>query len=717
MLDHASHHLQHGKAEQALPLLTQHCIDHPRDAFGWFLLGACHHQLNQLPQALQAFEQVLALEPRHVQARSAKGVILSAMGRPQDALQVFRKALHLVPSDVQLLLNIAVLHEQLGDRAAALQRYDQALACQPTFPAAMLNRGTLLLRLQRLDEALANNRKLVELHPNWEQAQFNLGEVCLALGRWQDAKTAYAQALTLAPQMAKAQFGLGLALAMLQRFDESQQAFDRARKLDQTAFASSLQQAAALTGGELREFTPRTLYLLRESANLEQCDWHNWEQYTATFASMIQQPPAASSELSEPALLFRTFALALPGHDTLKLARHIAHRLAEQHAPLCPLVAPAAAARKIRIGYVSPDFRNHPTARLTRRLYALHDRNQFEVYGYSLHPGDNSPLRRDIEQGCDTFRELSGLDARAAADIIQRDRIDILIDLAGYTTRARPEIFAQRPAPLQACYLGFPHSTGADYMDYFIGDPIIIPSQLQSQFSEHIAYLPECYFLFDNQQAIADMPQSRAAHSLPEQGVVFCCFNNSNKITPHDFDLWMELLKRLPNSVLWLLSNNPVSIANLRKEAAQRGVHPERLVFAGFLPNEQHVARYRLADLFLDTRYYNAHTTAAEALWSGLPVLTCAGNSMAARVASSLLQAAGLPELVTTTPDQYLELAFNLALDRRRLQSLRQRLTQQRANAALFATERQVAHLEALYHAMWQRHLGGQAVQTLHLAR
>ncbi|HEU0282912.1 MAG TPA: tetratricopeptide repeat protein, partial [Gallionella sp.] len=700
MLDLAAQWLEQGKAQQALPLLTEHTANHPHDASGWFLLGACHHQLQQLPEALQAFERVLAIEPRHIQARLAKGVVLSALERPQEALQVLRKALHLAPNDAQLLLNLAILQEQGGDLHGALERYEQALRHHPDWTPALLNRGALLLRLQRLPDALANNRRLAELQAEWEHAHFNLGETLLALGDWHAALAAYERALALNPQAAKAQFGRGLALSMLQRFDDAQQAFEQARELNPAAFAHSLQQAAALTGGELHEFTPRTLYLLREATRLENCDWRNFAKLSAEFSALIANLPAASNELSEPALLFRTFALPLPASTGLQLATRIANRIAEKIPRHPPYPLTLKQAGRIRIGYVSPDFRTHPTAFLTRRLYGLHDRTHFEVYGYSLHPGDGSTVRHDIEKGCDVFRELDRLDDRAAADTIHRDGIDILVDLAGYTTHARPEIFAMRPVPLQVCYLGFPHTTGADYMDYFIGDETIIPASAQADFSEKIAYLPDSYFLFDNQKAIADAAQKRAAHGLPQHAFVFCCFNNNNKITPHDFDAWMEILQRTPGSVLWLLATSPAVADNLRREAIARSVSGERLVFAGFMPNEQHLARYRLADLFLDTRYCNAHTTAAEALWAGLPVLTCPGATMAARVAGSLLKAIDLPELIAGSPQEYIERACRLAVQHEELAALRSRLNEGKLNAPLFATERQIAHLEALYRAM-----------------
>ena len=352
---------------------------------------------------------------------------------------------------------------------------------------------------------------------------------------------------------------------------------------------------------------------------------------------------------------------------------------------------------------------------MTRRLYTLHDRDRFEVYGYSLRSGDGSSIRHDIENGCDFFRELSGLDDRAAAEIIHLDGIDILIDLAGYTTNSRTEIFAMRPAPLQVSYLGFLHTMGADFIDYCMADPVVVQETSAGSFTEKIAYLPN-YFLFDNQQEISTQKLTREELGLPARGFVFCCHNSNYKITPVDFDIWMRLLKRVVGSVLWLYQGSEAVAANLRKEAAARGVDPDRLVFASLVTNAVYLARYRLADLFLDTAFYNAQTTAAEALWAGLPVLTCTGESMASRVASGVLIAAGLEEMITDNPQDYEERAFHLATHADELEQIRDKLARNRLSMSLFDTERQVRNLEAAFQTMWQRYEAGLAPESFHVA-
>ena len=601
---------------------------------------------------------------------------------------------------------------------SALERYDLALKHHPEFASALLNRGVLLIRLGRLEEALSNNKRLADLYPEWEHAQFNLGEVLLTLGRWEEALAAYERAVAINPRSAKSHFAAGLALSMLKRFDQARQEFLTTQPIDPAVFEQCIRDAAALTGGELlREFTPEVIYLLKEASRLDSCDWGNWDGLVPTLNILINSSLGQPEEIAEPALVFRACALPVSSVlPALALAKSVAARIAAKMSRFFPPFAhDKKHTGKLRIGYVSPDFRIHPIATVTRRLYALHDRNKFEVYGYSLHPGDGSNVRRDIEKGCDFFRELSGLDDRAAAETIHRDGIDILIDLAGYTRFSRPEIFAMRPAPLQVSYLGFLHTMGADFIDYCMADPIVVPATTARFFTEKIAYLPN-YFLFDNQQEISEQELTREELGLPAQGFVFCCHNTNYKITPRDFDIWMRLLKRVPGSVLWLYKSSEAVAANLRKEAEARDVNPDRLVFATFAPNPLYLARYRMADLFLDTAFYNAQTTAAEALWAGLPVLTCTGETMASRVATGLLRAIGLEELITGNAQEYEERAYHLATHADELNQVREKLARNRLSTMLFDTEQQVRNLEAAYQAMWQRYETGLAPESFHVA-
>ena len=721
MLNQAEKLLQQGQAEQALPILEQYAASQPQDARGWLLLAIAFHQSHKLQAALHALEHVLSIAPQHLQARNIKAIVLSDLGKPQEAIQVYREALHLAPGDPSLLLNMAIVLEQKGDLIEALERYDQALRHHPDFNSAMINRGALLLRLGRQQEALANNLHLVATYPNNADAQFNLGEAHLALGQWEAALVAYSRTLAHQPKSAKAQFACGLALSMLRRFEEAEQAFAKAKSLDPEICNRNMRDASTLAGGELSEFSPQVIYLLKEAQRLHSCDWSHWEELITEFETQISCSRNNAGFLCERTLLFPTLAMPLSSACRFTLAQNIAARIAEiVNTAAYPafnhpdLSTSDTRTRKIKIGYVSPDFRKHPIATLSRRLYALHDRSKFEVYGYALRPDDGSKIRHDIKQGCDFFRELSGLDDRTAAETIHHDGIDILVDLAGYTSYARPEIFAMRPAPLQLFYLAFLHSTGTNFIDYIIADPVVITVNIEKYFSEKIAYLPDSQLLFDNQQTIASVSLKRENFGLPANNIVFCCHNNNYKITPDVFDSWMRILQKVPGSVLWLLKSNEQVLGNLRKEAGLRGIAAERLIFAEFVPNEIHLARYRLADLFLDTFLCNAGTTAAEALWAGLPVLTCAGETMASRVCASLLSAVGLSEMITTSPQQYEEKAVYLATHPDELKRVHELLERNRLTTPLFNTERQVKNIEAVYQHIWQRYKAGLPPETFH---
>jgi protein O-GlcNAc transferase len=717
MLHLAEQLLNQGKFHQAQSILADYCNSHLLDAHATFLHGACMHQIGKLDEALQLFELTLELQPYHEQAGSAKGTVLSLLGRNQEALLAYRKSLLTLPNDPQVLLNIAIVLEQIGDLPGALEAYEVSLKHHPEFASALLNRGVLQLRMGLTEDALICNQTLVKLYPGSEHAQFNLGEVNLVLGRWNEALAAYECALAINPHFAKAYFASGIAMSMLKRFDQAKSAFLTSESLDPEGFEKNISDAASLTGGEIRKFSPKTIYLLKESSKIDICNWDSWHEFVQELEELIKLSIGQEDEVVEPELLFRICALPFDNSVSLALAKSVSTYTTDKSATIQKFKFIPHKNKKLKIGYVSPDFKMHPIATVTRKLYGLHDRDQFEIYGYTLQPDDGSQIRKEIEQGCDIFRDLSELTDEDAAEWINRDEIDILIDLAGYTKHARPGIFAMRPAPIQTGYLGFLHTTGSPYLDYYIADQHVLPVAFSSKFfTEKIAYIPNSYFLFDNQQEISADAISRESLDLPENGFVFCCHNSNYKITPADFDIWMKLLNRVPDSVLWLYKSNEQVAINLRKEADKRGINPDRLIFAKSAPHDVYLARYRFADLFLDTQYYNAQTTAAEALWAGLPVITCSGETMASRVASGLLTAIGLTELIAVSPQQYEDLAYKLATQPKELARIKVKLQQNKITTTLFDTAHQVKKIEAAYLSMWQRYKSGLAPETFHIS-
>jgi protein O-GlcNAc transferase len=397
--------------------------------------------------------------------------------------------------------------------------------------------------------------------------------------------------------------------------------------------------------------------------------------------------------------------------DDPQLHHDLAKAYVRNRAPLpgSPLWRQRGAREKIRIGYLSADFQEHPVSFLIAEMIALHDRSRFEIFGISAGANDGGEQRRLLEATFDTFVDVSAITDTALAQRIAEAEIDILVDLGGHTKDGRILALAHRPAPVQVTYLGYPGPTGAPFIDYAIVDANVVPASDAHAYSEKLVYLPECFLCNDRRRKLADRTPSRAECGLPTDGFVFCCFNNSYKINAPVFDIWMRLLTAVPGSVLWLRADNNSARANLQREATARGVAPQRLVFAERVDsNSDHLARHRVADLFIDTLPYNAHITASNALWVGLPVLTCTGRSFAARVAGSLLHAIGLPELVTGSLPEYEALALRLATCPAELRALRDRLAYNRSTHPLFDTPRWTRHLEAAFQEMWSLHCDGE---------
>lgn len=434
------------------------------------------------------------------------------------------------------------------------------------------------------------------------------------------------------------------------------------------------------------------------------CDWREREAEIAAIRGAVAR--RLSQGQVSPLSSSQAMVLGLPAAEQLAIARDTAERLAKGLAKTAADLLPHSAVRqggRLRLGYLSSDFRDNALAHLTRRLYGLHDRERFEVYCYSLGPDDGSEYRRGIAADCDRFIDLAAASPAKAARRIREDGVDLLVDLTGFAAGSRPEILALRPAPVQAVYL-YPGTLGGVFTDYFLGDPVITPLEHQPCFGESLVLLPHCYQVNDHLQPIAARSFEREEQGLPPDAFVFCSFNNHWKIEPTIWDVWMRILTRVPGGVLWLQDMAPPARENLRRAAEARGVRADRLVFAPHLKKPEHLARCGLADLFLDTWICNAHTTASDALWSGVPVLTCPGDHLPARVAASLLHAAGLPELVVADLAAYEETAVRLAQDRAALAGLRARVAAARTNSPLYDTPRMVRDLESAFLAMWARH-------------
>ena len=643
----------------------------PASAEAHYNLGFILQERGKLDAAVEAYRRALALRPDMAQAYTNLGVALQHQGKLDEAVAAFRQAIAGNPKHADAHFNLGVVLRAQGHVEEAAAAYRRVIALDPSHAAACNNLALILSEAGELGAADALQRQAVGQRPDYAEGHNNLGAILLDQGRPQQALDALRQALKLKPDYPEAFLNMGNALRELGSLAEAIAAYRRAIDLRPT-YAEALAQ----------------LVYHRARA----CDWTDAaaEEETLLLSAVRQ-----STARIPPFMLIPTAATAA---DQLLCARKWVEHFA---VPEQQVFAhhPAPRPGRLRIGYLSSDFYDHATAYLIAELIERHDRDRFEINGYSYGPDPGGDMRARLVTAFDRFTDIDTLSHRAAAARIRADEIDILVDLKGHTHRARPKILAFRPAPVQVNYLGYPGTMGAPFIDYLVADKFVVPRDRQQLFAEKLAYLPDCYQPNDTRREIAAAP-SRAACGLPAQGLVFCAFNNSFKITPSFFAIWMRLLQQVPQSVLWLLESNALVRRNLTAAAVAAGIDPGRLVFAPMLSHGQHLARHRHADLFLDTLPCSAHTTASDALWAGLPVLTCAGETFAGRVAGSIVRAAGLSELVTRSPRDYEALALALARDPARLDDIRSRLGAGRSSLPLFDMAKRTRDLEALYARM-----------------
>ncbi|MDT3737807.1 MAG: tetratricopeptide repeat protein [Denitratisoma sp.] len=709
-LDRASALLHQGKHEEAEATALQAIGDEPDFAArAWFLVGAARHRLQRPEAALAAMLHALSFDPAQDEALRACAILYLELKRPREALPLAEDLCRRHPGDISTIVDAGIILEEVGDLPAALARYDAALRLSPRDYRARLNRGALLSRLGRLKDALLDNQTLVRSHVGSAAAHYNLADVLLRLDRYADALAAVERALRLAPATAEYHMLRGLVLAMLERDAEASASFMRAHELNPEG-ARRYRAAAASTVGLAKEDgltrDPRQIRLARLLERQKTCDWGERDRLIRGMRELAGDIRRASSPIEEMGLYHTALSLPLSAGEQQALAQGISSALKIRLGDRPPATFASRRGNRIRLGFLSPNFREHPSAQQHGRHFALRDRSCFEVFAYSLHQGEGE-LRKRIVESCDEFREVSELGDREIAACIAYDGIDILVDLAGHMDFSRPEVLALRPAPLRVSYMGLPATMGRELIDYRITDHFTTTHEEIAWWSEKLVFLPDTLWIYNDLEVIDSKTPSRIECGLPERGFVFCCFNTAYKIEPDVFSVWMHLLLRVPGSVLWLLEAGPETSRNLLREAAARGVGQERLVFAPRLPRAAHLARHVCADLFLDTFYCGAHTTTADALWGGLPVLNWAGNTMASRIGASIVRAAGLPELIASDHVSYEDAAFRLATHPDELGALRERLARMRESGTLFDTSHRVRELDQAFLMMWERHAAG----------
>ena len=672
---------------KALLLFDKAIACDPKNAAAFNNRGLALEGLGQWDAALESYDRAVAVKADYPIGHFNRANALKMLGRPNEAIASYRRCIALKPDFAAAHFNLGVILGEVKHWGAALESYSHAVAARPDYAEAYFNRGNIFRELTQWHAALESYDRAIAARPNYPEAYLNRGDVLQSLQHWEAALESYDRAGTLKADYARAYLNRGNAFRALKQYESALTSYDR-------AFAIA---------PDLDYLRGQRLYV-----KMQICDWEGFEtDLTELLAKAGRNEPA-----SPP---FGVLAMT----DSADIQHRAAQVWVRDKCPRndsLPAAFEGVRRERIRVGYFSADFHDHATAYLVAGLLESHDRSRFDVLGFSFGPESPGAMRARLREACDEFIDVRSQSDPDIVRLARQHQVDIAVDLKGFTEDSRAGIFALRAAPVQVNFLGYPGTMGADYMDYIIADRTLVPEASQCHYTEKIVYMPDSYQVNDAKRVIADRAFTRTELGLPASGSVFCCFNNPFKILPGTFDSWVRILHRVNGSVLWLFEDNPVAAGNLRREAAARGIEPERLVFSKHLDLPEHLARHRAADLFLDTGPYNAHTTASDALWAGLPVLTCPGESFASRVAASLLTAIGLSELIAETPRDYEELAVSLAGDPTRLAALKQRLAECRLTAPLFNTALYTRHLESAFQAMHAHHCAGLAPDHIHVA-
>jgi predicted O-linked N-acetylglucosamine transferase (SPINDLY family) len=678
------------------------------------------HMSGRLRDAALKYHEILTKDDKNHEAIHLLGVIAAQEGRHGEAVQYISKAIALNRSNPNYFLNRGNAYNELDDHRNAIQDYDQAISLKPSYVNAHANKALALKKSGQIAQAIEVFNTTLALDNNYAEAHYNLGILHFEMRALVLAINCFQRAALLEPQNADIFFNLAIALRQNGHTREATSAFDHTLMLQphrtEAYFGRGMAQhelkqfpLAIADFEKVIQLAPDFPYAYGRllHAKMSICDWRDFKQTQASIATAVQQ----GRRIAEP------FAWQATGHtaDSLLNCNKIYAQDKFTSTARLSSYPRATNNRKIRLGYVSGEFGDQATSHLLISLLENHDRTKFEVYCFDNGDDDHSLMRRRLLSAIDALIPIRNMNDADAAQIINEKEIDILFNLNVYFGNQRNGIFAQKPSPIQVNYLGFPGSAGADYMDYIVADKTVIPTDEKRYYQEKVIYLPNSYQPSDISRQQHTDCGGRSDHGLPEESFVFCCFNNNYKITPDIFDIWTEILKSSPNGVLWLLSDSEHAKQNLRKEARIRGLDPDRLIFADRVDNARHLARHRHADLFLDTLPCNAHTTASDALWTGLPVLTCYGTTFPGRVAASLLKALNLPELVTHSLQEYRLKAIELANDRVSLLHLRDRLMEQRKTAPLFDAKLYARHFEKLIAKAYDNYLDGRACEDIEI--
>ena len=641
-------------------------------------------------QLSSVVKQAQALIEQHPQAFILWNILGAAnlgLGQVEQALENLKKVTELHPHYADGFNNLGAALKDQGELEKAIEAYKKAISIEPNYPEAFNNMGNVLKDQGKLDEAIESYNKALSINPDYAEAYNNMGNALKDQGEIDEAIEAYNKALTLKPDYAEAYNNIGNSLKNQGKLDEAIEAYNKALSIKPDYEATRAEK-------------------LYQQAHV--CDWKSIEEER----KLIPELGTTKNSINPFSMLSLEDA---PERHYLRSKVY-----AEAQYPQKPIPLPAKPSKRpecIRIGYFSTDFKRHPVAYLIAKVIEQHNRDKFQIFGYSLMNNKEDELQQRLTKSFDVFKDVSAISDKEVALLSRQDNIDIAIDLNGYTQNSRSGIFAYRAAPIQINYLGYPSTMGIKFIDYIIADQNLIPLESQKFFSEKPIYLPNTYMPTDNTRKFSQYPISRNEIGLPNDGFVFCCFNNNYKMTSAEFNIWMRLLHKIKGSVLWLRRSNMMSDKNIIKEAQKRNVDPSRIIFADKVPMDEHLARLKLADLFIDTFSFNGHTTTTEALWAGLPVVTKQGKGFASRVAASLIKAIGLPELITNSEKDYEALILDLATNPNKINKVKNKLVSNIISQPLFDTEKYTKHLENGYQKVYQNYFQEQPPQTIFIPK
>lgn len=689
--EHARQLISRGKTEQAGRMIKQLMRQAPESAEGYHLLGLLEYQKRQFSEAVRLISKAVIIDPHDPVIRNNSGLALLANGQVNQAIESFSVAIDLEQNNADTWFNRGNAFREMGRHDDARRDYLKALAIDPFLADAHNNLGLSYRHSGETDLAVEQFELCLQILPDHPYALNNLGLAKQALGDTDTAKSLFEKALKAVPDYPEAHINLAHL---------SQEFNDYVKATEHYLVAYKQVPELDLLAGDLAQSKAMI------------CDWHNLDALWAQIEKRIQKGAVACSPF-----------VLLSGLDRPDLSLKLAAHYAAKHVPSLdvPVFTPPTKrdpSRKLRIGYLSSDFKEHPVAYLTVGIIENHCRNDVELFGFAIGQAGDGPLGRRIRAGFDHFVDVSGQTDAQAVQTIRSFGLDIAMDITGYTAGCRPSILKARVAPVQVNYYGYAGTMGADFIDYIVGDAYLMPPGSEVYYQEKIIYMPECHQPNDDQRPISDVSTTRADHGLPDKGFVYCCFNKPYKILPKVFDSWMRILKAVKHSVLWLQSTDQTVMQNLRLAAKKSGIDPERLIFAGRTPTtSEHLARYKHADLFLDTYPYTAHTTANDALWAGLPVLGLSGKTFAARVSESLLSTLGLPDLVMRDLREFESKAIDIGSNPAQLVEYRERLERGKSNSSLYKPAQLARWLEQGLRSAFDRYENGLQPEHIVIAR